>query len=381
MKSLKSVGKVSFVIAAAVLMLAGTTCLFAIEKPEEGVVKIKIGLSPYQDVSSLIVADKKGFFAEEGLEPEFIPIGWAESIETIVGGAVDFANTADAGIAGKTEKIKNIVFTNLLFLWEADALIGQKGSTMKTFNDFKAEGMSDAEAAKTAIRQIKGKVCVVPRNTAQENWLGEVAKYAGLDFKTDIDPYILDMGFQEGLAAFIGGEGDILLPGIPQRNKLTELGHPIIVNQKEIPVAGMVQHAGFATRRDYADEHFDVVVRFQAVIYKTLKWIEDNKMEGFTIISDYLNTRTAAGMTPEALRDKYWNILETFPLPEDAYKMTILPDGSRYWKTRWERAFQYYVETEVYSEIPSDWKDYVLWPEVLEAYLKDYEPDLYKKLK
>jgi len=138
-------------------------------------VKITIGLSPYQDVSSLIVAEKKGFFEKYGLEPEFIPIDWGGAIELLAAESVDFANMSDTDLGGKHESIPNIVFTNLLYLWEANMLVAQKDTEMKTFEDLKNEGMSDSDAAKAACKQISGKAAVVARKHGQEAFLRDCA--------------------------------------------------------------------------------------------------------------------------------------------------------------------------------------------------------------
>lgn len=344
------------------------------------VTKIKIALAPYQDVAVVIVGIEKGFFTEEGLEPEIIPIAWADCIEVAASKSVDISVCSDGDLAGKIENVKNVVFTNLLLLWEADALFAQKGTDLKLFEDFKAEGLSDYDAAKAACAQLKGLSAVVPRNSSQENFLGEAARFGGLDFEKDIVPYIIDMGAEEGLPAFLRGEGDIFLPGIPQIQQLTERGYPVLIYQHDLPLPGVIQHAGFVTSRDFAENNFDTVVKFQSVLYKSLKYISENEVEGFTIICDYINKMTAAGMTPEDLKNKYWNIAEYFPLPEEAYRMTILPDGTRYWKGRWENVFQWYVDTGVISEVP-DLEEYILWPKVYDAYMTKYEPDLYKSLK
>ncbi len=348
------------------------------EEPVE-MVKITIGLSPYQDVSSLIVAEEKGFFEKYGLEPEFIPIDWGGAIELLAAESVDFANMSDTDLGGKHENIPNIVFTNLLYLWEANMLVGQKDTDMTTFEEFKNEGMSDSEAAFAACAQISGKAAVVARKHGQEAFLRDCASYGGLDYDEEIDPYIIDMQTEEGLPAFMGGDGDIFLPGIPQIHMLTTEGYPVLIRLRDIPVPGMVVQAGFGTYKKFAEENWDVVVRFQAVIFDTLDFIDQNPMESFKIITDYLNAQTAAGMEPEDLRDLYWNKLEYFPLAEESYNMTILEDGSRYWKSRWEQVFKQFLDAEVISSMP-DVSEINLWPKVMEDYLKQYNPELHDKL-
>lgn len=59
--------------------------------------------------------------------------------------------------------------------------------------------------------------------------------------------------------------------------------------------------------------------------------------------------------------------------------MTIVEDGSRYWKARWEQVFKQFVDAEVISSMP-DVSKINLWPIVMEAYLKQYNPELYDKL-
>jgi ABC-type nitrate/sulfonate/bicarbonate transport system substrate-binding protein len=351
------------------------------EEEKEGMTHIKIGLSPYQDVSSLIVAKEMGFFAEEGLEPEIIPVAWGEAAELLIAKSVDIINMADADIVYRYAKNPDFRFSNLLYLWEANALYGQKGQDWKTFDDLKAEGMSDEAAAKSVLSQLKEKAVMIPTGTGHEGVVRHFAEYGGIDYDKDIAPYIIDMQQEEGLPAFLGGDGDIFSPGIPQMNILEQEGYTRIIRTRDLPEGSLVLHAGFGTYKEFAEENFDVLVKFQAVIYKALKFIDKNEMEGFTIISDYLNEQTAAGMTPELLKTQYWNIVEFFPLPEQAYRETIAKDGRRYWKDRWIENFRQGVDAGAVSAIPTNLEEIVIWPKVMEAYLKEYEPDLYKKLK
>ncbi|MHB8277902.1 MAG: ABC transporter substrate-binding protein [Candidatus Humimicrobiaceae bacterium] len=365
--------------AEAETTAAPTTAAAETTAEKVSLTTIKIGLSPYQDVASLIVADKKGIFEKYGLKPEFISIGWGDAPELLASESVDFANFCDTDIAGKYENIPNIIFSNLLYLWEANCLIAQKDTKMKTFDEFKSEGMADEEAAKAACLQISEKAAVVARKTGQEAFLRDCASFAGLDYDKDVDPYIIDMQTEEGLPVFIKGEGDLFLPGIPQIQKLTTMGYPIIIKLTNIPVPGMVLQSGFGTYKKFAKNNFDTVVKFQAVIFDTIEFIEKNPDEGFKIISDYVNAQAAADMTPEALRDLYWNKVEFFPLAEESYNLTMIEGAPRYWEARWKQVFEQFKAAGTIKSVP-DMSEVNLWPKVMNAYLEQYNPDLYKKL-
>jgi NitT/TauT family transport system substrate-binding protein len=53
--------------------------------------RIKIGIIPSTDVAPLYLAESEGYFAEEGLDPELVPLGGGgDSITSLLGGDVDF---------------------------------------------------------------------------------------------------------------------------------------------------------------------------------------------------------------------------------------------------------------------------------------------------
>ena len=349
------------------------------EVAEEEVVKIKIALSPYQDVATVIIGIEKGIFEKYNLEPEIIPIDWNLGSEMLESKSVHFANMSGANAVAKIDNLPNIRFSNLLYIWEANAVIGQKDSELKTFEDFKDEGMSDEDAAEATIKQLAGLSAIVAREGGPANFLRSICKWAGVDFDEEIDPNIIDMGAEVGLPAFFKGEGDIFLPGIPQMDKLSKEGYPIIIRLKDIPAPGLVMQAGFGTYASFAEENFDVLVRFQAVLFDAIRFVEENPDEGFKIIADYVNSQSAAGLDPEVLRDKYWNKLEYFPLPEESYKLTILEDGTRYWKSRWAELYESYESADVIHD-PPPMEEVCIWPLVMNGYLQKYEPDLYEEL-
>jgi NitT/TauT family transport system substrate-binding protein len=87
------------VAIAAVTMLLGTAgCgLFGGSDSDEGDAagqversRIKIGIIPSTDVAPLYLAESEGYFAEEGLDPQLVPLGGGgDSITSLLGGDVD----------------------------------------------------------------------------------------------------------------------------------------------------------------------------------------------------------------------------------------------------------------------------------------------------
>lgn len=364
---------VMVVLLVGLIGLSGIASLAA-EKME----KVRIVISPYQDVLSVMIGIENGWFKEEGIELDIIHAEWGETAELVAGGSADLANATISDLIGKYEAVPDFVFTNLLYLWEGTALIVRPGE-FKTYWDFLKEFKGDHEkAVKATCAQLRGKTINVKRITGDELQGVMACKKGGVDYETEVSN--IDMNAPEGLAAFLGGPsgGDVFIGGLPQRYRALKEGMKVLITNRELG-SEAVMPTGFYTTRKYAEEHMDTLLRFQKVLYRILNYIEDNPEEGWRIIVDHVNRLTAGKYTMEDI-EGIWNDLESFPTTAaEGYLLTVPTWAPRNAMKRIKVVEEWYRKTGILKR-PFDVESFYMWDDVVKKYLQKYHPQTWKRL-
>jgi len=357
------------------LIVGGSFSALAAQKLE----KVRIVISPYQDVLSVMIGVKYGWFKKEGIELDIIHAEWGETAELIAAGEADLANATPSDLIGKLQAVPDLVFTNLLYLWEGTALIVRPGE-FKTYWDYLEEFGGDHEkAVKATCAQLKGKTINVQRNTGNELQAVLACQKGGVDYETEISN--IDMNAPEGLAAFLAGPsgGDVYIGGLPQRFRALKEGMKILITNKQLG-SEAIMHSGFYARRGYAEKHMDTILRFQKVLYRILNYIEENPEEGWRIIVDEVNRLTAGKYTMEDIKN-IWNSLEVFPASAaEAYLLTIPSWAPRNGMRRIEIVEKWYRKIGVLKR-PVDLEGFYMWDDVVKKYLQKYRPQTWRRLR
>src|SRR5690625_2635436 len=137
--------------------------------PEEGngnanedngneVQKIKLALSPFQDVYSIHVGIENGFFEEEGIELEIVETDWAGGNDLLVGDQVDLATTSDSDVVLQNANGVDTTLAFPVFYYAGAALMyDDEKYDWKTYDEFFAETNDNEEAMRLTLEQVKGK--------------------------------------------------------------------------------------------------------------------------------------------------------------------------------------------------------------------------------
>lgn len=365
-KTLGSALRALAVVAGIVGLVGGAHTASAENK------EVKIGLAAYQDLLSLTIAKEMGWDLEEGLDFVFIETEWREGHEFLASGAVDFTSSCDGDEVSRAEKIPDIALSNLLYLFAAHGVAVRGDSGMKTYWEYRGEGLGKKEAITATMAQLKGSTIILTKGLGMDAALKKAAEEAGLTYPDDFE--LIDMSHFEGLAAFLGGSGDGYIGGIPQRLRAGKEGAKILFD--ESIYAESVLHCGLATRLGYIEANPEVPIKIQKIMFRILQYVERNPREALTHIVDEVNKRTAANMTYEELHAA-WNEMEFFPSNARwAFTTAVSPEGAQYWRAGLEFRMNTYLADGTLKN-PVDLTSVYHVPEVLAEYMQQHEPGTY----
>lgn len=302
-------------------------------------VQVKFGVSPFQDTLLPIVGKEKGWYQEEGLDVDFKILGWTEVMEALSAGQIDVAINNISSVIATHQRNPNIVYWYGFNPFDNGfALMIRPDGKLKTLVQVQQEVKDPELAVKQTAAQLKGKTVVTTGKTDMEQGVAAAARRGGLDFRTDI--HIIDMNPDEGLAAFLRGEGDAYIGGIPQRTRAGKEGMVEMLTGAELgppPINGIV------TTRTYAENNQDTLIKILHVWFKTVNLIDTNMEDGASAIIQKLNSSSGAQFTLEDFR-KFWNNYEHFPrTPREVQDLILAPTGRNYWKARWDDCNSYFL--------------------------------------
>jgi NitT/TauT family transport system substrate-binding protein len=317
-----------------VSLIAGVGLLSAAFVPAqaEDMTKVKVALAAFQDVNTIHVGVAKGFYADEGIELEIQNTDWPGAQELLVGGHVDMAASGATDVVLQNARGVGTTLTFPLFYFAGSGLhYDAKKHNWKTLDELLPTVGGDMTAGiKATLEQAKGAKVGLSSAGSEYATFIEMLSIAGLD---PADYQIIDLAQEELPPALFSDSIDIMIAGIPQRLAVIKEGYATLMDQTAVP--STVEHAGFATTRAWADDNFDLAVKIEKVILKTLAYIEQNPDESFAIISEKL--REAGTVVDAEALNGVWNVMEFFPNGKAWYEEKVVAQGGQfYWKDRFE---------------------------------------------
>ena len=357
------------VALAAALILALLIAIPPIQTTAQpALVKVRYGISPFQDTLLPIVGQAKGWYKAEGLDVEFKILGWTEVQEALAAGEVDVAiNNISSTVATHERWPQFVYYYGFNIFTAGAALLGRPGKVKSVEQIQKEKGISRPAAVKLAIKQLKGKTVVTAGNTDMEQAVVGAAFRVGMDWRKDFK--IVDMNPDEGLAAFLSGTGDAYLGGIPQRTRAVKEGMVVIASGPDLappPINGIV------TTEAYADKNQETLLKLVHVWFRIVRFVDANKEAGAKIVLDTLNKQTGAQMTVNDFTS-FWNKLENYPLNAGEVERDILsPNGYAYWKKRFDDCNWYFHTVKGVIKNDVNAKDAMLLLQTQAAYVKKY---------
>jgi NitT/TauT family transport system substrate-binding protein len=330
--------------------------------------KITLGISPFQDTLLPLVAQKKGFFDEDKVDVQLKTLGWDAIMPAVASGTVDVAINNTTGVISVANREPSVIYW---YGWnpftEGAALIGDKNSSLKSVDQFKAEGMTERQAVNAAITQLKGKTIVTTLSSDMGKAVDAALQSAGMS-RDDVK--IVDLNPDQGLAAFLAGKtGDAYLGGVPQRTKAVKEGFPIIASGPQLAPPPI---NGFVTKKGFADDNQDSMLALMHAMFRAVRYCNAHTQECADMIVSELNKTTGGGLTPKDFTDS-WQKIENFEgNAAEVQKAILAPTGYAYWKKTWDGDNAYLVNREKAIDAPVSAADHFWGDRIQKAYIAKY---------
>lgn len=299
-------------LAATLLTMASVSPTYAagppIASPEQGVEipdsVIRLGLKPYADNSFYYIAIKKGWFKDAGIDispAEGLTVSDQNVNALLLNGELDMSGNYPplALPTYKTsDKIKQIMFTDVIV---AASVLANPKLGLKTYKQYRAEGMDFDGAIKAALAPLNGKRLVAPPNISERTFEEAVQRLSGVQWKLQV------MDDSKSLVAAKAGQIDFAHPaGAPIVYSLLQSGWTKIVGMDDLvaegpsgpdsPVVPAVSLVGTVATKRYVEQHPNTVLRFMSVVWRT---IAETKADPalFDLQAPYLNKVAGTALT------------------------------------------------------------------------------------
>ena len=330
---------------------------------------VRFGVSPFQDTLVPIVGSERGWYNDEGLDVRFSVLAWEEVIPALSGGSIDIAISNETAVIAAHQQNPELVYWYALNPFDDGfALMIRPDGRLKPLAYFLQRQSSRAEAVRLTAAQLRGATVITTSHTDMEQGVAAAARRGGLGFPRDLK--IIDLNADEGLAAFLRGEGDAYIGGIPQRSRASKEGMLEMLTGADLgppPINGIV------TTRAYAREHNDELLRILHVWFRIVRSINaEPESGGGAIIVNKLNRETGTQFTMDDF-NRFWNKLEHYPQsPREIEESILSPMGKNYWRARWDDTNDYLVNIRKTIDRPVSPEDAFLMPSAQRAYVERF---------
>ena len=256
---------------------------------------IHIGVNPWPGYLGLYLAEKKKFFAEEGLDVVIKNYGTlAELREAYVAGSLQGCGTpvVDA-VKYQKEGVDHRIILALDFSNGSDAVVAKESIA----------GPSD----------LIGKRIAFEPGSVTEFHLSYVLQQYGHTLK-DIIP--VHAGTQSALTLLLEGEVDASVTYEPHLSKILESGgFHVIYSSREAP--GLILDA-LSLKKDFIDTYPDAALRLAKAYFKALDFIRENPTESHSLLASLWRT------SPETIKIQ----LEGVQIPDFRENLNTFAVGS-----------------------------------------------------
>lgn len=327
-------------------------------------VSLNFALQPYPDHTDAIVAMEKGWFEDVGIDLNTSVVDAEQVSSVLVAGTVDVASSGPALLmpSMKQQEFQTFVFGNL---FRGYAIMAQPDEGYKTFQDFISEGMSNEEAIKETIGQMKGKVFTYPAEAAIKPFIDLVFEKADMDLTEVISDVQQD---SNGVTLMLSKRADFKVGGVPSRLTLEAEGMIPIISSADIVKSAepsgdsieirSIQHVGWSTTKEWQDENHDTILRLASVRFRLNEFYKDNPEEAAEIHIPYLNKEAGINFTIDEGLILYESQIPTYTFDEqDSWFNNEL--DPLYWEYEIQSNMNAYEEQGVFEEGEFDPHDLV----------------------
>lgn len=326
------------VVAAMLASLCGLERAWAQEPPVPTIPRVSVrhALAAFLDHTDAIIAIRKGWFDEVGIEivpkphGRLLPSG--ERAANLIAGSIDTVSTGVYNLLpamGKARNLRIFVEKDVSYGYR---IMAQPDKGYKSFAEFVKEGVPPAEAFKQTVAQLKGKTITYLSEPSREQFIELIYRRGGLS-KTEIDSIkAINVDDSQTIALMVSGRADFQFGGAPSMSELAKRGFkPILVAYDLVRTARpsadseellTILKVGWGTTAEFYEKNRDTILRMASVVFRITRFSKEYQEEALTINVPFLNSIAGSQMTPEYGRWAYndFHPYYTFEEQEDWYE-------------------------------------------------------------
>jgi NitT/TauT family transport system substrate-binding protein len=295
---------------------------------------VRYGITPYQDSGLPVVPAIKGWYEEDGLKVELVPLAWGDVISALSSGSIDVAiynlNSFLAPYQNAAQRSPKPVFYAPVFVFKGQAIMVQGDMGWRTLETSSTNAPQPrTETVAVVAAQLKGKRACVTKGTELEQIVLESLKKAHL---APSDVNIIYSSPEDCMAAFLAKSIDAFAAGLTERVEARRHGGVELLTTSDVmqPVID-----GLITTDEYASKHQDILDKLVAQWFRTVRYIADDVANNSKEIRDYLRTTASTRYSPEEYAIAW--TFDIFPRdPKDANELFNQHASPYYWKKSWD---------------------------------------------
>ena len=339
---------VRLVLSALVVVavVVGLTMLFTESKKE---LTVRYGITPYQDSALPVVAHQLGWYEQDHIDVELVPVTWGEVVNALVGGAIDVAiynfNSFQPPYENAAKGRNKPVFYCPFYVFKGQAIMVHGDSGIEPLKDVEGEpkGNRDKRVVWTA-KQLKGKRVAITKGTELEQIVLAALGKAGLDSEKDVR--LIHSSPEDALAAFLAKDVDAFAAGLTERVEARRHGavELLVTADVMLPVID-----GIVTTESFARNAPEILDKLVQIWMKTIRFMEKDLGSNSKHILQYL----AKAASTKYSREEY-QVAWTFNIfPKTAPEANALfnDESSPYfWKVSWDKNNEFLVKQRKTSQ-------------------------------
>ena len=339
---------------------------------------IKFGMRPYADNTFYIIAMKKGWFKDVGVnivpQPYGLKVTDTNVVALLLNGQLDISSEYCPLMLPtyKTDRrLKCIAFVDNFL---ANAILANPKLHLKSFKDYIAEGKNFEQAIQAAIAPLEGKTLVGAPELSDRPFEEAVAKFAGVHWNLQV------LDDAKSLVLAKAGREDFVNPeGAPIVYTLTQAGWTDLVDNGDLykygpggidsPIEPLVAIVGIGANSDYVNTHQNAVLRFLSVVWRTISEAQKDASL-FELQAPYLNSVAGTSLDGKGVESTI-KILD--PLSPFDYDHTYFDDKDSvlYYKNAWGAIIRDYAAHGIVPENAVT-PDQIVWAAAIWHQMVDY---------
>ncbi|MGI9303257.1 MAG: ABC transporter substrate-binding protein [Gammaproteobacteria bacterium] len=276
---------------------------------------ITLATMPYTNHAWVVLMGRKGYLADVGITLDPVDpkvILEHQGVPQLQNGEIDMTTAYVGLITGAIDKLPDLKPIHVYSYWAGNAILTRPDSSIKTVDDFLAEGKPWPEAASLTMEQLKGKQITVPVDPSTYPWLNLVYGFAGLDMDaSDVvridDPKAVQLGLagRVPLAAPGGAVQIYQLQFQADWRVVMSTGQMVkyLDTSAGSEVNTVLNYDLIVSTQKFIDENRETVLRTSSAIYRTLDYIfGPDQNQALTEYAPFINANAGSNLDAAAIK-------------------------------------------------------------------------------